>query len=110
MINRNAEARKIEGQVCYKLAEANSAFEVMDTDKARTNLLEAKAKCLDMIACVEKGSEDTVGGDEDAAKVKRVQIMEISRLETQADELLLMAFGLLGNVHFKCSAESSTEG
>ena len=80
----------------------------MDTEKARTSLLEAKAKCLDMIACVEKGSEDAVGGaDADAAKVKRVQLMEISRLETQADELLLMAFGLLGNVHFKCS---STEG
>ena len=28
MINRNKEARIVEGQVCYKLAEANSAFEV----------------------------------------------------------------------------------
>ena len=99
MINRNPAARKLEGQVCYKLAEANSAFEIMDTEKARTSLLEAKAKCGEMIAAV-----DEVAEEEADAKVKRIQLMEISRLETQADELLLMAFGLLGNVHFKCSS------
>ena len=66
-------------------------------------MLEAKNKCLEMISCVESTTISDVE-EEEAARIKRIQLMEISRLETQADELLLMAFGLLGNVHFKCSS------
>ena len=66
-------------------------------------MLEAKDKCLEMISLVENSKIEAAEG-EDEAKIKRIQMMEISRLETQADELLLMAFGLLGNVHFKCSS------
>lgn len=101
MINQNKEARILEGQVCRLLAEANTAFEIMDTEQARVSLLEAKDNCLQMTKLVEESDAD--------AKVKRVQLMEISRVETQADELILMAFGLLGNVHFKISGgETST--